>query len=147
VGGRFVERFGRPLIVGGLAAVAVGLLAVQLVLHFVPGRGAGWAAALPLLVAGLGSGLVISPNQTLTLSQVPVERGGSASGVLQTGQRIGTATGIAAVGALFFAGLARYHGSWGLAFRGALWLTIAFVVVALAVALADLRRPARTREA
>ena len=37
--------------------------------------------AAPLLVAGLGSGLVISPNQTLTLAEVPVERAGSAAGV------------------------------------------------------------------
>jgi EmrB/QacA subfamily drug resistance transporter len=139
VGGRIVGRFGRPLVAFGLAVVAVGLVATNLVLHFVPGHGAGWAAALPLLVAGLGSGFVISPNQTLTLSEVPVERAGSAGAVLQTGQRIGTATGIAAVGALFFAQLASHHGSWVLAFRTALWVTVGFVVIALLAALADLR--------
>ena len=53
------------------------------------GRDVALWTALPLLVAGLGGGLVISPNQTLSLSQVPVERAGSAGGVLQTGQRIG----------------------------------------------------------
>jgi len=139
VGGRIVNRFGRPLVVAGLALVAVGLVATNLVLHFVPGHGAGWAAALPLLVAGLGSGFVISPNQALTLSEVPVERAGSAGAVLQTGQRIGTATGIAAVGALFFAQLAAHHGSWVLAFRDGLWVTVGFVVIALVAALADLR--------
>jgi EmrB/QacA subfamily drug resistance transporter len=139
IGGRIVNRFGRPLVVAGLAAVAVGLVLTDLVLHFVPGRGAGWAAALPLLLAGLGSGFVISPNQALTLSEVPVERAGSAGAVLQTGQRIGTATGIAAVGALFFAQLASTHGSWVLAFRNALWVTVGFVVIALIAALADLR--------
>ncbi|MFI6071298.1 MFS transporter [Actinoplanes sp. NPDC051343] len=139
VGGRIVNRLGRPLVLGGLALVAVGLIATNIVLHFVPGRGAGWAAALPLLVAGLGSGFVISPNQALTLSEVPVERAGSAGAVLQTGQRIGTATGIAAVGALFFAQLAAHHGSWVLAFRNALWVTVGFVVIALVAALADLK--------
>jgi EmrB/QacA subfamily drug resistance transporter len=137
IGGRLVNRFGRPLVVFGLALVAIGLIATNLVLHYVPGHGAGWAAALPLLVAGLGSGFVISPNQALTLSEVPVERAGSAGAVLQTGQRIGTATGIAAVGALFFASLAGNHGDWAVAFRHALWVTVGFVLIALAVAVAD----------
>jgi hypothetical protein len=66
----------------------------------------GWATAAPLLLAGFGNGLVISPNQTLTLAEVPVRRGGSAAGVLQTGQRLGSAVGIAAVGSVFFARLA-----------------------------------------
>jgi MFS family permease len=92
---------------------------------------------LPLLLAGIGSGLVISPNQALTLSEVPVQRAGSAGAVLQTGQRIGTAVGIAAVGALFFARLASTGGDWSSAFRGALWLTVVFVVVALAAAIAE----------
>jgi EmrB/QacA subfamily drug resistance transporter len=139
IGGRIVNRYGRPLVALGLAVVAAGLIATDLVLHFVPGRGAGWAVALPLLVAGVGSGFVISPNQTLTLAEVPVARAGSAGAVLQTGQRIGTATGIAAVGALFFAQLASHHGSWVLAFRDALWVTVGFVVIALLAALADLK--------
>jgi EmrB/QacA subfamily drug resistance transporter len=137
VGGRVVTRFGRPLVAGGLVAVAVGLIATDLALRAVPGSGAGWAAALPLLLAGLGSGFVISPNQALTLSEVPVARAGSAGAVLQTGQRIGTAVGIAAVGALFFARLADNGGDWAAAFRSALWLTVAFVLIALVAAVAD----------
>ncbi|UQU68589.1 MFS transporter [Couchioplanes caeruleus] len=143
LGGRVVNRFGRPLVALGLALVAAGLIATVVALHFVPGHNAGWAAALPLLVAGLGSGLVISPNQTLTLSEVPVRRAGSAGAVLQTGQRIGTALGIAVVGAVFFNRLAANGGSWSLAFRTALLVTITFVVVALAAALADVRAARR----
>jgi EmrB/QacA subfamily drug resistance transporter len=137
IGGRFVQRFGRHMVVGGLIAVIAGLVATDIMLEVVPGSGGGWAAALPLLVAGAGSGFVISPNQTLTLAEVPVARAGSAGAVLQTGQRIGTAVGIAAVGSFFFSRLASSQGDWGPAFRGALWLTIGFVVVALVAALAD----------
>ncbi len=72
----------------------------------------GWATAAPLLVAGIGSGLVISPNVTLTLSEVPVARAGSAGGVLQTGQRIGAAAGIAATGSVFFGALAATGGDF-----------------------------------
>ena len=65
--------------------VLVGMARVWLAVGAHPGSNVGLWIALPLLIAGLGSGLVISPNLTLTLSQVPVERAGSAGGVLQTG--------------------------------------------------------------
>ncbi len=137
IGGRKVDRTGRTLVVAGLVIVALGLAGTVAVLHFVTGTAAGWATVVPLLVTGLGSGLVISPNQTLTLSEVPVERAGSAAAVLQTGQRIGTAIGIAGVGAVFFNRLAHHDGDWGLAFRTSLSVTIAFVVAALIAATAD----------
>jgi len=139
LGGRVVNRVGRPLVAAGLAAVIVGLLLTDVVLSRVTSSEVGWATALPLLVAGLGSGLVISPNITLTLHEVPVERAGSASGVLQTGQRLGGAVGIAAVGSLFFNRLANSHGDWGQAVTAALRLCDVIVFLALVVALADLR--------
>src|SRR6185312_622910 len=74
IGGRIVNRYGRPLVVAGLVLVALGLAGTELALHLVPGHSAGFATAFPLLIAGVGSGLVISPNQTLTLAEVPVRR-------------------------------------------------------------------------
>jgi EmrB/QacA subfamily drug resistance transporter len=147
IGGRLVNRYGRPLVVAGLVLVIGGLMGVVLALHFVPGHGAGWATALPFLVAGVGSGFVIAPNQTLTLAEVPVRRAGSAGAVLQTGQRIGTAVGIAAVGSMFFNRLAYHGGSWDLAFRDSLWVTIGFVAVALLAATVDVTAPHRERVA
>lgn len=138
VGGRIVSRFGRPLVAAGLGAVTVGLVATYVAVLLAPGRGVALATAGPLLLSGLGSGLVIAPNQTITLSEVPPEGGGSAAGVLQTGQRIGTAIGIAAVGAVFFATVAGSRGDWAQAFRSGLVVVIAFVVAALGAALADL---------
>ena len=146
LGGRVVHRFGRALVAVGLGMVIVGLLVTDLVLTRVSGSSAGWAIALPLLFTGIGSGIVISPNITLTLSQVPVERAGSAGGVLQTGQRIGSAVGIAAVGSLFFNRLAGSHGDWQQAISGALRLCDVLVALALVVALADLRWGARHQE-
>ncbi|WP_369383347.1 MFS transporter [Streptomyces sp. cg36] len=137
VGGRLVTRFGRRLVAVGLVTVAVGLGATALAVHLVPGRAGAWAMAAPLLIAGLGSGLVIAPNQTLTLSQVPVRSAGSAGGTLQTGQRVGSAIGIAAVGSVFFARLSRE--GWTTAYAHGLLVSIAFVVGALLLALGDLR--------
>ena len=53
-------------------------------------------------IAGFGSGITISPNQTFALTEVPVEQGGAAGGVLQTMQRIGSSIGIAGVTLVFF---------------------------------------------
>jgi len=118
--------------------VALGLLTVIAAVQLVPGRGVAWAAALPLLVAGLGSGITISPNTTLTLASVPVRRAGSAGGVLVTVQRIGSAAGIAAVGSVYFAHLAN-HGSPARALQLGLLTAVGIIVVALALAVADLR--------
>ncbi|MFD8962343.1 MFS transporter, partial [Streptomyces anulatus] len=143
IGGRLVGRFGRPLVVVGLAMVALGLAGTALAVHLVPGTDAGWAMAAPLLLAGLGSGLVIAPNQTLTLAEVPVNRAGSAGGTLQTGQRVGSAIGIAAVGAVFFAQVG--PDGWADAYDHGLVVSVAFVLAALIVALADVGADRRGR--
>jgi MFS family permease len=128
----------------GLATVLVGLAGVWLAVGAHPGHDVGLWTALPLLVAGLGGGLVISPNLTLTLSHVPVQRAGSAGGLLQTGQRIGTAAGIAITGSVFYTQLASSHGDFASAFRHGLVSIAAFVAAALALTLADAFT--RTRE-
>jgi EmrB/QacA subfamily drug resistance transporter len=140
VGGRIVNRFGRSLVALGLVAVMTGLAATITVLRVVPHVPAPAALALPLLVAGVGSGLVITPNQTLTLTEVPVERAGSAAGVVQTAQRVGAAFGIAAIGSVFFARLAATNGDWSAAFEGALTVAIGLMFLALLAAIADILR-------
>ena len=142
--GRVVARFGRRLVAVGLLAVVAGLAVTAYVIHRQDGTDVGLAAALPLLVAGLGSGAVITPNVTLTLSEVPVRQGGAASGVLQTVQRIGAAVGIATIGTIFFSHLASSAGrsgggrpDWTGAIVLAFSVCAAAVAAALVVALAD----------
>ena len=138
LGGRVVTRMGPKLVAGGLVLVIVGLLAGWVAIGLVHSTAVGFAVAAPFLVAGLGSGLVVAPNQTLTLSEVPPRQGGAAGGVLQTGQRIGSAAGIAAVGSLFYSRLAGTGGDFDVAVRDGFLLIVAFVAVALAVGIADL---------
>ncbi|MFH9129603.1 MFS transporter [Streptomyces griseoaurantiacus] len=102
VSGRLVERLGRLLTVCGLAGVLVGLGTAGAVLRLVSGGAAVWWAAPALLLGGLGSGCVISPNITMTLRDVPVRMAGAAGGALQTGQRLGGAVGTAALPGLFY---------------------------------------------
>ncbi len=137
-GGRVVTRIGRALIAAGLVMVAVGFAGTLVAVHYAPRHGTGWATLAPLLIAGLGSGLVIAPNQALTLGEVPVRRAGTAGGLLQTGQRIGAAVGIAAVGSVFFARVAATRGQdFADAYRHGLYVASAFVVAALLLALVD----------
>ncbi|MFZ8428662.1 MFS transporter, partial [Staphylococcus aureus] len=63
-----------------------------------------------MIFGGLAGGLVISPNQTLTLADIPVSSGGVAGSVGQLGQRIGTAVGTAIALALFYATVYREQG-------------------------------------
>jgi MFS family permease len=137
LGGQVVHRYGRPLVALGLCIVAVGFAFSLLAVHEVPRHGTGWATLAPLLLAGLGSGLVITPNQTLTLSEVPVPRAGTAGGLLQTGQRIGAAVGIAAVGAVFFADEASTR-NYADAYQHGILVALAFVASALVIAVIDI---------
>ncbi|TCC00230.1 MFS transporter [Micromonospora zingiberis] len=139
VGGRIVNRFGRPLVAVGLLAVVVGLGLVALAIELAPHAPVPWVTAAPLLLAGIGSGLVIAPNQTLTLSQVPVPQAGSGAGMLQTGQRIGSAAGIAAVGAVFFS-VVSSSGDWSKAFERSLLVSAGIITLALLAALVDIVR-------
>ena len=143
-GGRVVHRFGRKLTATGLALVGVGFAGVLVVVHSYSGSDVGWALAAPLLIAGVGSGLVISPNQAITLSQVPVERAGTAGGLLQTGQRIGSAIGIAFAGAVFFARVSATHGrGWATALERGVLVALALLVLALVLAVVDIVVDAR----
>ena len=130
-------RRGPKLEAFGLATFLVGMAGVWLAVGAHPGHDVALWTALPLLVAGLGAGFVISPNLTLTLSQVPVERAGSAGGVLHTGQRIGTAAGIAVTGSIFYSRLVSSHGDFASAFRHGIVSIAAFGAAALALVLAD----------
>lgn len=138
IAGRLVARHGRWVTVIGLSCVAIGLVGSAVALHGAPAASAEWAAALPLLVAGIGSGAVISPNVTLTLECVPPLMGGAAAGALQTGQRIGSAIGTAALAAVFYGVLSQRAG-YPDAIGAALLTATGFVCLALLVAVLELR--------
>jgi EmrB/QacA subfamily drug resistance transporter len=144
IAGRLVPRFGRWLTVTGLSMVAAGLLVVALLAALVPPSSAGWAFALPLLFAGVGGGMVISPNTTLTLECVPVRMAGVAGGALQTGQRIGTAVGTAVLASVFGTVVVAAK-DYPAALTVALCCAAVLTCGALALALAELR--ARRRRA
>ena len=133
--GRLVHRFGRSLVVLGLVAALAGLVLTDVLLGAGFGRMAGAVAAPALLLAGIGSGAVISPNQTVTLSEVDSASGGTAAGVQQTGQRLGTAIGTATASGLFFSSVT--EGGWDAAISTGLLVAVGFVALALLIAVAE----------
>nr|WP_268958052.1 MFS transporter [Salinispora arenicola] len=147
VGGRLAWRAGRRVVALGLLTSLVGLAAVTVGDLFLPTFDSPHSAALPLLFAGLGAGFVLSglgsgltniPNQTVTMSQVPNTRAGSAAGMLHTGHRLGISAGIVGVSTALFATLDRTGGNWLAAFRTTLLIIAAFILVALLIALMDI---------
>jgi MFS family permease len=135
--GRLVARWGRWVTVFGLLLVIAGFAALATLVPLTLPHHAALVTLVPLFVAGVGSGAVISPNITMTLHRVPPVMGGAAGGALQTGQRIGSAIGAAVVAAAFRLTLAA-HGL-GPAVSVTFTASIAFTLVALAVAVRELR--------
>jgi EmrB/QacA subfamily drug resistance transporter len=140
IAGRLVSRLGRWLTVLGLTMTAAGLAAAALVLRHVSGDAAAWATAVPLLVGGLGGGMVTSPNITLTLESVPVSMAGAAGGALQTAQRIGSAIGTATLAGVFYAVLASTGRDYAAAVSSALLTASGAVLLALLLTVAELVR-------
>ncbi len=143
--GRLVAERGRGLVVVGLVLVVLGLLGTDLAIRLVDAPAVGFAVAATQMVAGAGSGLVIAPNQTLTLARVPLDRAGVAGSMLQVGQRVGSALGVAVTLSTYYAALAAGLDGGAAAGR-ALLITVALVAVALVVGVVDLlarRRDAR----
>jgi len=100
---KLAVRLGRTVLVIGSGMVAVGLIALWLVLMLVsPGDLSAWDLFVPLLVAGTGSGLFIAPNAQFIVATVDRHEAGAASGVIATMQRVGSAIGIAIIGSVFF---------------------------------------------
>jgi MFS family permease len=142
IGGRLVFRFGRRLVIAGLITALIGFILMLCAGIFLPPELTPWFIAASMLVAGAGGGFVISPNQTLTLSEIPASEGGVAGSVGQVGQRVGTAIGVAVSTSLFYAALrsagdapdiTAYHE----AFRNGFLVAIGFIVLTLVFALLD----------
>ena len=137
--GRAVARVGRRLTVYGLLTVIAGLVATALVLSRVGGNAAAWAVAGPLLLAGLGSGLVTSPNTTMTLQSIPAGMAGAASGAVQTAQRLGAATGTAVLATVFHHAVTS-GGGYPTAVSDALSCAAGSMLLALLVSVGELLR-------
>lgn len=141
--GRRVMRLGRKIVIGGLVLALVGLGASVLVIYLHEEHNVSvWWLLLSLSFIGIAQGSVISPNQTLTLVEVPLDYAGSSGAVMQTGQRIGTSIGIAAITGAAFTVLSAT--SWAVAFMAGFGLIAVVLSLALLVSIRDLHERRRS---
>lgn len=136
--GKRVNDYGRKVVIGGLVMAVCGVLSsiAVVLLHEYAGTSVWWLL-VSLAFFGLGQGSVISPNQTLTLAEVPLTYAGSSGAIVQTGQRIGTSVGIAVITAIVFAALPQ--SSWPVAVSLGFATITLIMLLALIVACKDLR--------
>ncbi len=143
--GGAVSRMGRSVVILGISLALTGIVSSAIVVYGVDRF--GWSELIligTLAIFGTGQGMVITPNQTLTLARIPQEYAGSVGGVLQTGQRIGTTVGIAVITGVAFS--VQLHAGWTPAIITGWGIVVVFMLVALAVSIADLRLTTITRD-
>ena len=102
-GGIAMGRFGRRVLHAGLVVEAAGLLAIYAVLRTAGGGVSTVDLLVPMVVGGIGMGMVFVPLFDIVMAGVRPHEMGSASGVLQTVNSLGMSLGIAGIGAIFFA--------------------------------------------
>ena len=135
IGGMTMGRLGRTVLQAGLVIKAAGVVALYVVLELA-GTGVGHLHfTAPLLIAGVGMGMVFVPLFDIILAGVADHEVGSASGVLQALQQLGMSLGVAGLGTLFF-GLLGSHVDRAADFVAASGPTILVTVALLAAAFA-----------
>ncbi len=96
-------RWGRTSLSIGTGLLAIGLVILCLLLVTIPATALTiWTIAAPLFIAGIGCGLFIAANSQFIVATVERSEAGAAAAIIGTVQRLGSATGIAVVGSVFF---------------------------------------------
>lgn len=144
---KLVPRFGRKVLQAGALLMIAGLL----LYIWESGRYGmaitSWQMALPLVVMGVGMGLIVAPLADAVLSEVPKEHAGSASGLFNTVQQMGNALGLALVSVVFFGAMGdkltppEIGPAFADAFEHALWWVAGVLAVIFLVMFALPARP------
>lgn len=123
--GRLVPRYGAGVLTAGSVIAAAGFAWLALALGDVGLTGSFGSAdvAVPMVLSGLGVGLVWSPIVGVILSQVPPQLAGLGGGLLITVMQAGLGFGSAVVGSIYL--------GWGVAdgFAPTAYLLAAAMVV------------------
>jgi EmrB/QacA subfamily drug resistance transporter len=131
IAGPRAQRLGNTALIQGCGVQLAGLLVLGAAIAV--GRGAPAILAAVLIIFGIGQAMVMAPLYGLVLSKVPAAHAGSGGGVVSTVQQIGNASGVALVGALYYAVQAAHSA------RLAILASLAALAMAIAVTALLLR--------
>ncbi|SNT61682.1 drug resistance transporter, EmrB/QacA subfamily [Asanoa hainanensis] len=99
-GSTMMNRLGRHILHIGLALMLVGTAALYPVFQL---DGLGFRQLLvPLLVYGIGMGMIFVPLFDIIMGEVRDDEVGSAAGILESLQQLGAVLGVAVLGTVFF---------------------------------------------
>ncbi|WHM38285.1 MFS transporter [Streptomyces sp. BPTC-684] len=130
-----VPKFGRKVLQAGALVTALGMLVYIWEAHHYGTDITSWQMMVPLVVLGIGMGLIVAPLTDAVLSEVPQEHAGSASGLINTVQQAGNALGLGLVSVVFFGAisdnlpLTEIGPAFSHAFQRSLWVVTAVCVV------------------
>ncbi|WP_424213258.1 MFS transporter [Streptomyces sp. BI20] len=146
---KLVPRFGRLVLQAGALLMAAGLfLYLALSGHY--GQAiTSWQMIPPLVVLGLGMGLIVAPLTDTVLSRVPREHAGSASGLINSVGQMGNALGLGLTSIVFFGQIAddlAFGPPYVAAFRHALWWVAGILLLIFAVMFTLPRRSPTPQE-
>jgi MFS family permease len=106
-----------------------------------PHQGSVLPLLLPLLVTGIGMGMLTAPLTGIVLARVAPEQAGTVAGLQATTVQLGNSIGVAVIGMVFFNAAG---GGFGHAFRISL-IPLAALPLAAAAAIQFVPRPAETQ--
>ncbi|HEY3479295.1 MAG TPA: MFS transporter, partial [Streptomyces sp.] len=118
---------GRAFTAGAIGVLLAGLVSIAILV-----RGSelsGWTLLVPVIAVGLGLGGVLNTLFAASMAAVEPARAGAASGIVNTTVQLGTATGIALSGTVFFT---RLDSGYPSATTGALAVSAGVLVLGLA---------------
>lgn len=138
--GRHTAKHATTMVFAGCAIFAAGLIGLTLIGAWAPGNLTPLLMGAVLAVAGVGPGLLMPANQMRAVKDVPVTEAGVAGSVMQVGQRIGNAIGIAVAASLFFSlSVDRTEASARHGYVMAMLVLVGIALLATLLALIDLR--------
>jgi EmrB/QacA subfamily drug resistance transporter len=95
--GRFTDKIGgRWILFAGTLTTALGIY----LMSDLSGVTDWTNLVLPLVVCGLGMGLVMAPTTTVVMASTPVQQSGMGAGILSTTRQIGSVLGLSVLGAV-----------------------------------------------
>jgi len=92
----------RRTLQAGMLVMSLGTVISALLVHTYGATTTSWTLIVPLLVSGMGMGLIFGPIFGTVLGDLDDAEVGSASGLLNAMQQLAGAFGIAALGTVFF---------------------------------------------